>query len=72
MVCLGVVGEYVGRTYTETKKRPHYIVATDVGGTLTSDDKRLTPSDAPALEPHLEQRADIHAIMPRPGADQDG
>ncbi|APZ09938.1 glycosyltransferase family 2 protein [Acidipropionibacterium acidipropionici] len=71
MVCLGVVGEYVGRTYTETKKRPHYIVATDVGGTLTSDDKRLTPSDAPALEPHLEQRADIHAIMPRPGADQD-
>lgn len=60
MVCLGVMGEYVGRTYTETKKRPHYIVATDVGGTLTSDDKRLTPSDAPALEPHLEQRADIH------------
>ncbi|AXE39964.1 glycosyltransferase family 2 protein [Acidipropionibacterium virtanenii] len=71
MVCLGVMGEYVGRTYTETKKRPHYIVATDIGGTVPSDTRRLTPSDVPAQEPHLEQRADIHAIAPRPGSGQD-
>lgn len=71
MVCLGVVGEYVGRTYTETKKRPHYIVATDVGGTLTSDDMRLTPSDDPALEPHLEQRADVHSITRPTRSDRD-
>lgn len=62
LVCLGVVGEYVGRTYTETKKRPHYIVATDIGGTLTSDDMRLTPSDRPAMEPRPGQRAGIGAI----------
>lgn len=27
LFCLGILGEYLGRTYTEVKKRPHYIVA---------------------------------------------
>ena len=26
LFCLGVIGQYIGRTYTETKKRPHYII----------------------------------------------
>ncbi len=26
IICLGVVGEYVGRTFTETKKRPLYLI----------------------------------------------
>jgi len=26
LLCLGVMGQYIGRTYIETKKRPHYIV----------------------------------------------
>ncbi len=26
LFCLGVIGQYIGKTYAETKKRPHYIV----------------------------------------------
>jgi dolichol-phosphate mannosyltransferase len=34
LVCLGVVGEYVGRTYWETKKRPLYLVQEQLGLSL--------------------------------------
>lgn len=27
LFCIGVIGQYVGKTYAETKKRPHYIVS---------------------------------------------
>lgn len=27
LFCLGIMGQYVGRTYAETKRRPHYIVS---------------------------------------------
>ena len=38
LIVLGVVGEYVGRTYIETKRRPLYIVNHSMGlaDTLTS------------------------------------
>jgi glycosyltransferase involved in cell wall biosynthesis len=26
LVCMGVIGEYIGRIYYETKKRPHYLI----------------------------------------------
>ena len=26
LFCLGIIGQYVGKTYMETKKRPHYII----------------------------------------------
>lgn len=26
LVCLGIIGEYIGRIYSETKKRPHYLI----------------------------------------------
>lgn len=26
LVCLGIIGEYIGRIYNETKKRPHYLI----------------------------------------------
>ncbi len=28
LVCMGIIGEYIGRIYNETKKRPHYLVQT--------------------------------------------
>lgn len=27
LFCLGVMGQYIGKTYAETKRRPHYIVS---------------------------------------------
>ena len=27
LLCLGILGEYLAKVYTETKNRPHYIVA---------------------------------------------
>lgn len=27
LFCMGVMGQYIGKTYAETKKRPHYIVS---------------------------------------------
>ena len=27
MFCLGIMGKYIAKTYMETKKRPHFIVA---------------------------------------------
>lgn len=26
LICIGIIGEYLARTYMETKKRPHYII----------------------------------------------
>ena len=26
MICLGIIGEYIGKVYTEVKARPRYII----------------------------------------------
>ena len=27
LICIGICGEYIGRIFMQTKKRPHYIIA---------------------------------------------
>ena len=27
LFCLGIIGQYLAKTYTETKNRPHYIIS---------------------------------------------
>ena len=27
LFCLGIIGQYIAKTYMETKQRPHYIIA---------------------------------------------
>lgn len=38
MISLGIVGEYVGRIYLESKRRPRYIIAERVGGCHGTDE----------------------------------
>jgi glycosyltransferase involved in cell wall biosynthesis len=33
MICLGIMGEYIGKIYLETKRRPRFIVETALGAT---------------------------------------
>jgi dolichol-phosphate mannosyltransferase len=37
LLFLGIIGEYVGRVYEETKGRPHYVVGRTVGQLAESE-----------------------------------
>ncbi|MGG7161874.1 glycosyltransferase family 2 protein [Clostridium baratii] len=38
LLCLGVIGEYIGKIYTETKHRPRYIIADELITNTDSDE----------------------------------
>jgi dolichol-phosphate mannosyltransferase len=39
LICLGILGEYIGRIYRETKRRPLYVVARQLGGERTDSER---------------------------------
>ncbi|ANZ18372.1 glycosyltransferase family 2 protein [Streptomyces noursei] len=52
MVMLGLIGEYIGRIYYETKRRPHFLVKESDGATPTGAPVRApTPSGTAAVGP---------------------
>jgi dolichol-phosphate mannosyltransferase len=54
MFVLGMIGEYLGRLYVESKRRPLYLVADvagPIGGTATLGYRAAPPVDAEAPEP---------------------
>ena len=41
MVSIGIMGEYVGKTYLESKHRPRYIISDDLDGKTSGDSRRM-------------------------------
>ncbi|KJY23259.1 MULTISPECIES: glycosyltransferase family 2 protein [Streptomyces] len=53
LIMLGLVGEYIGRIYYETKRRPHFLVKESHG----SEPLPRTAGTAPAAEPTIAERS---------------
>jgi glycosyltransferase involved in cell wall biosynthesis len=62
MILLGVIGEYLGRIYAETKARPHFLVKESSEGDEAPVTALLGPEHE-ILEPPLDNRA---SVPPRP------
>jgi glycosyltransferase involved in cell wall biosynthesis len=61
MICLGIMGEYIGKTYLETKRRPRFIIETALPENVaripatTAPDKQARP---PLVRPeHARQQS---------------
>jgi glycosyltransferase involved in cell wall biosynthesis len=50
LVCLGIVGQYIGRIYDEVKRRPRYLIDR-AAGLPAAEASRLRPRSAPPVSP---------------------
>ena len=56
--CIGMLGQYVSRIYTETKQRPHYIVAeTSLDGAAKVDETETDGTGTPLTQEELIEQA---------------
>jgi dolichol-phosphate mannosyltransferase len=53
LLSLGVMGEYVGRIYDETRHRPKYIIESRYGWNDTSDDRDVSTREGAPREPRV-------------------
>ena len=49
LICLGIIGEYVGRIYSESKRRPLYLIGEALG---FPERNEQTPERPPVSLPH--------------------
>jgi glycosyltransferase involved in cell wall biosynthesis len=55
LLSIGILGEYVGRIFTEVKRRPLYLLREDIGRSLASPRATSTEAAAPARTPEKVQ-----------------
>ena len=55
MICLGIIGEYVGRIYDEVKQRPLWVVQESLGIAMTEKSRKVKPGSTcgDGFEKHL-------------------